>query len=144
MSLLQNVWVSKCFDLYAVTQCLGGTMSGRQNVFLSKCKGVKKVVSKCPGVKRSCAEMSENHLEALQVFTYSMNICLAGCGAVSPLTDEFDGQNICLTEVGCGNTGCFTAVVSSLREVRLMSLMRLWDHVRTAGMEAWGLGGLAS
>ena len=25
MSRLQNVWVSKCLDLYAVAQCLGGT-----------------------------------------------------------------------------------------------------------------------
>ena len=41
MSRLQNVWVSKCLDLYAVAQCLGGTMSGWQNVLLSKCLGVK-------------------------------------------------------------------------------------------------------
>ena len=35
MSLLQNVWVSKCLDLFEVTQCLVGTISGWQNVFLS-------------------------------------------------------------------------------------------------------------
>ena len=45
MSWLQNVWVSKCLDLYAEAQCLGGTMSGWQNVWVSKCLGVKKGVS---------------------------------------------------------------------------------------------------
>ena len=72
MSRMQNVWVSKCLDLYAVAQCLGGIMSGWQNVLLSKCLGAKiscshnvwvskRGVSKCPGVKMLGAEMSENH-----------------------------------------------------------------------------------
>ena len=72
MSLVQNVWVSKCLDLYAVAQCLGGIMSGWQNVLVSKCLGAriscshnvwvsKRGVSKCPGVEMSGAEMSENH-----------------------------------------------------------------------------------
>ena len=71
MSLVQNVWVSKCLDLYAVAQCLGGIMSGWQNVLVSKCLGAriscshnvwvsKRGVSKCPGVEMSGAEMSEN------------------------------------------------------------------------------------
>ena len=60
MSWVQNVWVSKCLDLYAVAQCLGGIMSGCQiscshNVWVSK-----RGLSKCPGVKMSGAEMSEN------------------------------------------------------------------------------------
>ena len=73
MSLVQNVWVSKCLDLYAVAQCLGGIMSGWQNVLVSKCLGAriscshnvwvsKRGVSKCPGVEMSGAEMSENPL----------------------------------------------------------------------------------
>ena len=41
MSLVQNVWVSKCLNFYAVAQCLGGILSGWQNVLLSKCMGVK-------------------------------------------------------------------------------------------------------
>ena len=41
MSRLQNVWVSKCLDLYAVAQCLGGTMSGWHNVWVEKCLVVK-------------------------------------------------------------------------------------------------------
>ena len=68
---MQNVWVSKCLDLYAVAQCLGGIMSGWQNVLVSKCLGAriscshnvwvsKRGVSKCPGVEMSGAEMSEN------------------------------------------------------------------------------------
>ena len=44
MSWLQNVWVSKYLDFYAVAQYPGGTMS----------------VSKKWGVKMSGAEMSEN------------------------------------------------------------------------------------
>ena len=54
MSGLQNVLVSKCLDLYAVAQCLGGTMSGWQNVLLSKCLGVKMLgvkVSLCQNVR---------------------------------------------------------------------------------------------
>ena len=71
MSLVQNVWVSKCLDLYAVAQCLGGIMSGWQNVSVSKCLGARiscshnvwvstRGVSKCPCVEMSGAEMSEN------------------------------------------------------------------------------------
>ena len=71
MSRMQNVWVSKCLDLYVVAQCLGGTMSGWQNVRVSKCPGAKiscshnvwvskRRVSKGPGVEMSGAERSEN------------------------------------------------------------------------------------
>ena len=63
MSWLQNVWVSKCLDLYAVAQCLGGTMCGWQNVLLSKRLGVKMFGVK--GVQRSCAQMFENPLKAV-------------------------------------------------------------------------------
>ena len=42
MSRVQNVWVSKSLHLYAVAHCLDGIMSGWQNIFLSKCLGVKK------------------------------------------------------------------------------------------------------
>ena len=56
----------------ASSLCLGGIMSGWQNVLLSKCLGArlswshnvwvsKRGVSKCPGVKMLGAEMSENH-----------------------------------------------------------------------------------
>ena len=62
MSWSQNVWVSKCLDLYAVEQYLDGTMSGWKNILLSKCLGVTKGVSKFLGVKISDAEMSENHM----------------------------------------------------------------------------------
>ena len=48
MSCLLNVWVSKCLDLYAVAQCLGGTMSGWLNVLGSKMSFFSKV-SKCLG-----------------------------------------------------------------------------------------------
>ena len=41
MSQLQNIWVSQCLDLYSVTQCLGGTMSGWHNVWVEKCLVVK-------------------------------------------------------------------------------------------------------
>ena len=71
LSWVQNACVSKCLDLYAVAQCLGGIMSGWQNVLLSKCLGAKiscshnvwvskRGVSKCPGVKMSGAKMSQN------------------------------------------------------------------------------------
>ena len=81
MSLVQNVWVSKCLDLYAVAQCLGGIMSGWQNVLVSKCLGAriscshnvwvsKRGVSKCPGVKMSGAEMSENPKKYLYLKKY--------------------------------------------------------------------------
>ena len=71
MSRMQNVWVSKCLDLYAVAQCLAGIMCGWQNVRVSKCPGAKifcshsvwvskRGVSKGPGVEMSGAEMSEN------------------------------------------------------------------------------------
>ena len=71
MSQGQNVWVSKCLNLCAVAQCLGGLMSGWQNVLLSKYLVVKiscshnvwvsrKGVSKGPGVKMLGANMSEN------------------------------------------------------------------------------------
>ncbi len=62
MSCLQNVWVSKCLDLYAVAQCLGGTMSGWQNVLLSKCLGVKMLgvkMSRCQKV--GCPNVGELH-----------------------------------------------------------------------------------
>ena len=51
MSRLQHVWVSKFLDLYAVAQQLGGTMSGWQNVLLSKCLGIKML-----GVKMSLCQ----------------------------------------------------------------------------------------
>ena len=62
MSLVLNVWVSKCLDLYAVAQCLGGKMSGWQNVLLSKCLSVKMLGAKmalcqkvmCSNVGESC------------------------------------------------------------------------------------------
>ena len=41
MSGCQNIWVSKCLDLYAVAQCLGGTLSGWHNVWVAKCLVVK-------------------------------------------------------------------------------------------------------
>ena len=80
MSRLQNVLVSKCLDLYAVAQCLGGIMSGWQNVLVSKCLGAriscshnvwvsKRGVSKCPSVKKLGAEMSENILSEILVNT---------------------------------------------------------------------------
>ena len=73
MSCLQNVWVSKCLDLYAVAQCLGGTMSGWQNVLLSKCLGVKMLGVKmsrcqkvgCPNVGESlwCPKIIEDNVQ---------------------------------------------------------------------------------
>ena len=47
MSWLQNVWVLKCLHLYAVAQCLGGTMYGWQNVWVAKCH-----VAKMSGCKK--------------------------------------------------------------------------------------------
>ena len=79
MSQVQNVWVSKCLDLYAVAHCLGGIMSRWQNAFLSKCLVVKiscshnvwvskRGVSKCPGVKMLGAKMSDNPNRAKNFF----------------------------------------------------------------------------
>ena len=81
MSGVQNVWVSKCLGLYAVAQCLGGILSGWQNVLLLKSLGAKiscshnvwvskRGVSKCPGVKMLGAEMSENHIMRTQNCTF--------------------------------------------------------------------------
>ena len=71
MSRMENFWVSKCLDLYAVAQYLGGIMSGWQNAWVSKCLGAKiscshnvwvskTGMSKGPGVKMSGAKMSVN------------------------------------------------------------------------------------
>ena len=72
---LEKSSVAKCLGvkMSGVAKCLGckmsgcqnvliwgSTMSGWQNVLLSKCLGVKKGVSKCPGVEMTGAEMSEN------------------------------------------------------------------------------------
>ena len=76
MSLVQNVWVSECLDLYAVAQCLGGIMSGWQNVLVSKCLGAriscshnvwvwKRGVSKCPGVKDTMSRFFVEVLDPL-------------------------------------------------------------------------------
>ena len=81
MSRVQKFWVSKCVDLYAVAQCLGGNMSGWQNVLSWECLGVeiscshnvwmsKRGVSKCPGVEMLGAEMSENHSNCYFVLLY--------------------------------------------------------------------------
>ena len=48
MSWVKNVWASKCLDLYAVAQCLGGIIYGWQHILLSKCLGVK--ISGCQNV----------------------------------------------------------------------------------------------
>ena len=48
-------------DLYAVAQCMGGTMSGWKNVLLSKCLGVK--MSRCCNVRCqnvSCRNVGES------------------------------------------------------------------------------------
>ena len=56
--------VAKCLGC-KISRCQnvliwGGTMSGWQNVLLSKCLGVKKLGVKYSGVKISGEEMSEN------------------------------------------------------------------------------------
>ena len=69
MSWLQNVWVSKCLNLYAVAQCLGGTMSWWQNFLLSICLDVKKWGVKMSGCQNTrCPNVGESKIGGVPLY----------------------------------------------------------------------------
>ena len=86
MTWLQNVWVSKCLDLYKVAQCLGGKMPGWQNVSVAKCLVVK--MSGCQKVGCPNFPLSISHalkcrrIPAINLKLQKVSICCSLNGSI--------------------------------------------------------------